>query len=212
MPEPHMMAQIVWNPYRAFAPIPILLVTVALIAVAVGVFWLMVLAGWEPVRILPSLAWLRKSPREDVCGKCGYDLRASPERCPECGTPRPKPKVPSKQVGQLSRVLWSIRFEVGEDVLDVAVWRDLIPIIEVLQRDRPGDAELLFAASGANGDAVTLSPNLRKAAESMLEAIQARAQELPGSDALTTAARRVRQFARQHPYDRVARTVNRRSA
>ncbi len=35
--------------------------------------------------------WSTRRPRvgADVCPGCGYDLRASAERCPECGRPRP---------------------------------------------------------------------------------------------------------------------------
>jgi hypothetical protein len=55
---------------------------------AIGLpFWLM-----ATMAAVPPAAWLighhrhrRRQARQGVCRRCGYDLRATPGRCPECG-------------------------------------------------------------------------------------------------------------------------------
>jgi hypothetical protein len=51
-------------------------------------FWLLVLLS-----LIPPALWLAARRRRQrlaiaagMCPQCGYDLRASPDRCPECGT------------------------------------------------------------------------------------------------------------------------------
>jgi hypothetical protein len=57
----------------------------------VGVpFWLpllfaLALPAWQVGRWRHA----RRRDRQGRCSACGYDLRASGDRCPECGTPRP---------------------------------------------------------------------------------------------------------------------------
>jgi hypothetical protein len=53
--------------------------------VAVVPYWFLVLLfAAAPLR----WAWVRHRVRfqpSGSCGRCGYDLRATPDRCPECG-------------------------------------------------------------------------------------------------------------------------------
>jgi len=66
-------------------------------------YWQEVLAipYWCPIcifAILPLSMFLRALKRRrrittGTCKNCGYDLRATPERCPECGTIPPKKEI-----------------------------------------------------------------------------------------------------------------------
>jgi hypothetical protein len=47
------------------------------------VFVALLLPAWNAARTVRSC----RRQRQNRCVKCGYDLRATPGRCPECGTP-----------------------------------------------------------------------------------------------------------------------------
>jgi hypothetical protein len=55
-------------------------------------FWLPT-AAFALLPLLRLRKWrhTRTSRRAETCPRCGYDLRATPDRCPECGTPVKKP-------------------------------------------------------------------------------------------------------------------------
>ena len=55
------------------------------------------LTAWIPLRWSLHFHRQRKTHRLGLCPTCSYDLRASKERCPECGTTIPAPGSSANQ-------------------------------------------------------------------------------------------------------------------
>lgn len=173
--------------------LPALAVAVVLIAAYLAYIWpeSFVRSDKASSRKRPPIALRR-------CRVCGYDLRASPEYCPECGTPWHRlESLPPR------RVAWVVRFHAGKEVNELHVPTDQLPILRSVAQDHADSVELLFALSERRQRVVASSEVLvRQADESLLALHSAGASPL-----LCSQLRHLRRFAHKHAYGRIEREV-----
>jgi len=75
--------------------------TVPVQAFAVPHWFIAVLLAIAPLVKLRSLLQIARRKREGLYLICGYDLRATPDRCPECGTMPVKNDLNPNSTGNL---------------------------------------------------------------------------------------------------------------
>jgi hypothetical protein len=91
--EPRSLLVVPGNPWRVrFRAFGFALISVHKSKVFDGVEIVWPCWVFALLTVLSPLAWIIRKGRESKpgrCAVCSYDLRATPDRCPECGTPIP---------------------------------------------------------------------------------------------------------------------------
>ena len=56
----------------------------------ISFWWIMIATFFLPFAMFVRMFPIKRKLPQNYCDSCGYDLRATPDRCPECGRIRPK--------------------------------------------------------------------------------------------------------------------------